>query len=504
MSASKHYLAIDLGASSGRVMDAVFDGQKVSLNEVNRFTNQVVHVHDGSELGRYHWDFLHLWDGILNGLRQASSIDGEITSIGFDTWGVDYGLLGKSGRLVHQPTAYRDPKKNDLYQEVRNKLTDQRIYERTGIQFMPINTLYQLAVDAQDPDRPLERAESLLMVPDLLAYWLTGEKANEHTFASTSQCYDSETRQWTTDLLDEIGVPGNIFERIVEPGDSEPIGKVNTIVAEATRLSTSTRLSVVGSHDTASAVVAVPMADPTTSAYISSGTWSLVGLELNKPVRTPQALAANFTNEAGIDGTTRFLKNCAGLWLIQECRRIWQEQGKDYSFAQLASMASDAPGLASLFDPDDPRFATPGDMPKRIREACVEAGEPEPSDEGALIRAILDSLALRYDELLRTAAKVAGRELKTLHIVGGGASNVVLNQITADATGLTVIAGPSEGTALGNALVQMIACGDLNSLQEARQVVAASCDPSRYEPSSTSEVQQRYAAARERFHSLGT
>ncbi|MEM6504549.1 MAG: FGGY-family carbohydrate kinase [Planctomycetota bacterium] len=498
MPSSKHYLAIDLGASSGRVMDAAFDGNTIELNEINRFTNRVVHVHDGSDAGRYHWDFLHLWGGILGGLRGGAQIGSDIASIGFDTWGVDYGLIGKSGRLIHQPTAYRDPRKNDLYMDVRQKLTDERIYQRTGIQFMPINTLYQLAVDALDPDEPLQRAESLLMVPDLLAYWLTGAKANEHTFASTSQCYDAATCRWAEDLLGQIGVPTSVFEPIVQPGDHEPLGMVHKIVAEATGLPTGTRLSAVASHDTASAVVAVPMSDPTTSAYISSGTWSLVGLELDAPVRTPEALAANFTNEAGIGGTTRFLKNCAGLWLIQECRRVWAEQGKPFSFAELAAEAGGSPALVSLFDPDDPRFATPGDMPSRIRQACTEQGEPEPRDEGALIRAILDSLAMRYDQLIRTAAGLTGRTIKTLHIVGGGTANAVLNQITADATGLEVIAGPGEATALGNAAVQAIACGDLTGLSDARAVIAASSQPTRYEPARNNP----YAEARERFESL--
>lgn len=504
MSTNKHYLAIDLGASSGRVMDAQFDGSKIELSEVSRFVNRVVHVYDGSEQGRYQWDFLRLWDEIIAGLRLSANQVGEVASIGFDTWGVDYGLIGKSGRLIHQPTAYRDPRKNDLYEDVRAKLTDQKIYERTGIQFMTINTLYQLAVDAQDPDEPLQRTESLLMVPDLLAYWLTGAKANEHTFASTSQCYDATTCQWTEDLLSAIGVPTSIFERIVQPGDREPLGTLNKIVAEATKLPASTRLSTVASHDTASAVVAVPMTDPTTSAYISSGTWSLVGLELDKPVRTAEALAANFTNEAGIQGTTRFLKNCAGLWLIQECQRIWAEQGKQYSFAELASMAGDAPALRSLFDPDDPRFATPGDMPARIRQACKDTGEPEPADEAALIRAICDSLAMRYDQLIRTAGELTGRTIKTLHIVGGGAANTVLNQITADATGLQVIAGPGEATALGNAVVQAIACGDLANLAEARAVIAASFEPLRYTPSAGGSGGNPYAEARGRFASLGT
>lgn len=502
MSKSKHYLAIDLGASSGRVMDARFDGNRITLEEVHRFDNRVVHVHDGSDQGRYQWDFLRLWDEILAGLRRSSERAGDIASIGFDTWGVDYGLIGKSGRLIHQPTAYRDPKKNEIYEDVRAKLTDQTIYERTGIQFMPINTLYQLAVDAQDPDKPFERTESLLMVPDLLAYWLTGARANEHTFASTSQCYDAESCKWAEDLLRAIGVPTSIFERIVQPGDLEPLGTLNKIVAEATRLPAGTRLSAVGSHDTASAVVAVPMTDPTTSAYISSGTWSLVGLELDKPVRTPEALAANFTNEAGVEGTTRFLKNCAGLWLIQECRRVWAEQGKQYSFAELASMAGDAGAWTSLFDPDDPRFATPGDMPTRIRQACKDNGEPEPADEGALIRAILDSLALRYDQLIRTASQLTGRTIKTLHIVGGGSANTVLNQITADATGLQVIAGPSEATALGNAVVQAIACGDIGSLSEARKVIASSFESMRYEPRTDGSRLDKIAAARERFAKL--
>lgn len=499
MSKSKHYLAIDLGASSGRVMDARFDGKQITLEEVHRFENSVVHVHDGSEQGRYQWDFLRLWNEIIAGLRQSANQVDEVASIGFDTWGVDYGLIGKSGRLIHQPTAYRDPKKNEIYEDVRAKLTDQKIYERTGIQFMPINTLYQLAVDAQDPDRPFERAESLLMVPDLLAYWLTGAKANEHTFASTSQCYDAQACEWTTDLLEQIGVPSSIFERIVQPGDREPLGTLNKIVAEATRLPATTRLSAVGSHDTASAVVAAPMKDPSTCAYISSGTWSLVGLELDSPVRTPQAFAANFTNEAGVEGTTRFLKNCAGLWLIQECRRIWAEQGKQYSFAELASMAGNAPALRSLFDPDDLRFATPGDMPARIRQACKDNGEPEPADEAALTRAILDSLALRYDQIIRTAAQLTGRTIKTLHIVGGGAANTVLNQITADATGLEVVAGPGEATALGNAAVQAIACGDLANLSEARAMIAASFESKRYEPTAGSNP---YAEARERFAKL--
>jgi rhamnulokinase len=483
-------------------MDARFDGTRMTLEEIHRFENRVVHVHDGSDQGRYHWDFLRLWDEIVAGLRRSSERAGEIASIGFDTWGVDYGLIGKSGRLIHQPTAYRDPLKNEIYQDVRNTLTDQKIYERTGIQFMPINTLYQLAVDAQDIDKPLERTESLLMVPDLLAYWLTGAKANEHTFASTSQCYDADACQWTEDLLSAIGVPTSIFERIVQPGDREPLGTLNKIVAEATRLPMNTRLSAVASHDTASAVVAVPMSDPTTCAYISSGTWSLVGLELNAPVRTPEALAANFTNEAGIEGTTRFLKNCAGMWLIQECRRVWAEQGRQYSYAELASMAGDTPGLVSLFNPDDPRFATPGDMPTRIREACRENGEPEPTDEGALIRAILDSLALRYDQLIRTAGQLTGRTIKTLHIVGGGGANTVLNQITADATGLQVIAGPGEATALGNAIVQAIACGDLASLAEGREVIAASCEPMRYQPRTDGARQENIAAARDRFATL--
>ena len=297
--------------------------------------------------------------------------------------------------------------------------------------------------------------------------------------------------------------PRNLFERIVEPGDRTPLGTLNKVMAEETKLLGSTRLSVVGSHDTASAVVAVPMTDPTTSAYISSGTWSLVGLELDEPVRTPEALAANFTNEAGIDGTTRFLKNCAGLWLIQECRRVWDEQGKSYSYAELADMAATAPGLVSVFDPDDPRFATPGDMPTRIRDACKESGEPAPADEAALIRAILDSLALRYDQLLRTAAGLTGRTLKTLHVVGGGSANTLLNQISADATGLEVVAGPIEATALGNAAVQAIACGDLANLAQARAVIAASSQVDRYQPSADSGTRDRYAAARDRFSRLG-
>ncbi|MEM1356145.1 MAG: rhamnulokinase family protein [Planctomycetota bacterium] len=497
----KHYLAIDLGASSGRVMEAAFDGKAVALREIHRFENHVVRVHDGSEHGRLHWDYLRLFEAIKVGLRKAADEGIEAASIGIDTWGVDYALVGKSGRLIHLPTAYRDERNQAVFQPTRDHLGDERIYRETGIQFMPINTLYQLAAEAQDPDRPLERAACLLMVPDLLGYWLTGRMANEHTFASTSQCYDSESRSWCTDMLAEIGVPASIFPPIRMPGDTEPLGTLTPQVARETRLPETTRVSVVGSHDTASAVVAVPMTDRATAAYISSGTWSLVGLELDAPVRTPQALSANFTNEAGIDGTTRFLKNCAGLWLIQECRRVWSEQGQPYSYAELATMAAGAEPLISLFDPDNPEFASPGDMPSRIRRACEQAGEPVPAGEAALIRAILDSLAMRYDQLLKDAAALTGRVLKTLHIVGGGVANAVLNRITADATGLEVIAGPSEATALGNALVQAMACGDLEDLAAIRRVVANSTQTQSYSPSAETRKQEQYAAARARFAS---
>ena len=495
----KHYLAIDLGASSGRVMDAAFDGKTVTLREVHRFDNHVVRVHDGSEHGRLHWDYLRLFEAIKTGLRKAADEGIDVASIGIDTWGVDYALVGKSGRLIHLPTAYRDERNHAVYQLTRDKLGDERIYRETGIQFMPINTLYQLAAEAQDPDRPLERAHRLLMVPDLLGYWLTGTMANEHTFASTSQCYDATSRTWCTDMLGEIGVPGSIFPPIRMPGDREPLGTLTPQVASETRLPVTTRVSVVGSHDTASAVAAVPMTDPATAAYISSGTWSLVGLELDAPIRTPEALAANFTNEAGIDGTTRFLKNCAGLWLIQECRRVWAEQGKHFSYAELATLAAGAEPLVSLFDPDNPAFATPGDMPARIRKACENLGEPVPADEAALIRAILDSLALRYDQLLKSAAALTGRTLKTLHIVGGGVANAVLNRITADATGLKVVAGPSEATALGNALVQAMACGDIADLAAIRRVVADSTQTQSYAPSAEPRKVEQYAAARTRF-----
>lgn len=500
----KHYLAIDLGASSGRVMDAAFDGKTITLSEVHRFSNGVVRVYDGSDAGRLHWDYLRLFEEIKIGLRKAADKGIDVASIGIDTWGVDYALVGKSGRLVHQPTAYRDERTTAVFEQVRAKLSDERIYNETGIQFMGINTLYQLAAEAQDPDGTFDRAEHLLMVPDLLGYWLTGVVGNEHTFASTSQCYNAITKSWCTDMLAELGVPAGIFPSVRMPGDRQPLGTLTPQVTEETRLPASTRVSVVGSHDTASAVAAVPMADPTTAAYISSGTWSLVGLELDAPVRSAEARAANFTNEAGVCGTTRFLKNCAGLWLVQECRRVWAEQGKDYSFADLASMAAGSDALVSLFDPDNAEFTTPGDMPARIRRACKDKGEPVPADEASLIRAILDSLAMRYDQTLKTAAQLTGRSIQTLHIVGGGVANAVLNRITADATGLPIVAGPGEGTAIGNALVQALACGDIADLPAIRRVVADSTETKHYEPSTDPRKQEQYAAARQRFKKISS
>ena len=354
---------------------------------------------------------------------------------------------------------------------MNEKLGWPRIYERTGIQKLPFNTIYQLAADAEESPSPLERAEAALMIPQLLGYWLTGEKSSEHTLASTSGCYDTASRSWCEDLLAPLGVPAELLPPAVQPTDR--IGTLRPAVAEDLGLPPDTPLIACPSHDTAAAVVGAPLSGPG-SAYLSSGTWSLLGLELDEPVRTEAARDAGFTNEGGVAGTTRFLKNHAGLWLVQECRRAWAERGQNFGFAELAELAEAAGPSASTIDADDPRFAAPGDMPARIREAAAERGEPLPDEPGSIVRCALEALATAYAGTLAKLTEVTGREIERLHLVGGGGNNRLLNQLTADACGVPVEVGPTEATVVGNALVQAMALGAVADLEEARRITRAS------------------------------
>jgi rhamnulokinase len=433
----KRVAAVDLGASSGRVMLGEVGPDLLRLTEVNRFWNGPVDLR-----GALHWDILHLYRSMLDGLRAAGAVD----SLGIDSWAVDYGLLDATGQLLSNPFHYRDSRTRISLQEV----PVEELYQITGLQQLPINTLYQLKAE-----RLLEQAETLLLIPDLLAYWLTGVIGAERTNASTTQLYDVRRRAWSVELAQRVAVPARLLPQLWEPGD---------VIGDYA----GTPVIAVGSHDTASAVVSVPASEER-FAYISSGTWSLVGLELDAPVLTEQARLANFTNEGGVDGRIRFLRNVMGLWILQECQRVWQ----DDDLPRLLDEAAAAPPFALLIDPDAPEFLAPGDMPARIGDA----------PKGVIVRCVLESLALAYRRTLRSAQELADRPVDVLHVIGGGSQNELLCQLTADACGLPVLAGPVEASALGNVLVQARALGEpLPDLAAMRALVRSTHRLRRYEP----------------------
>lgn len=488
-------ISVDLGASSGRVILVTIADNQIIMSETHRFDNHVSRFPPVN--GPWCWNIRDLWEHIKHGIREARNQVDHIDSIGVDSWGVDYALLNKEGDYVHHPVAYRDPRTNVIYDQTIEKLGRDRIYSHTGIQFMPINTLYQLAYEAGDPNRPLDHASTMLMIPQLISYWLTGRRVAEHTLASTTQLYDTQSGQWVDELLQGIGVPKDFMPEVVQPGTV--IGTLMPDVASELLLPEDTPVIAVGSHDTASSVAATPLENEQ-SAYLSSGTWSLLGLELDEPCRSSKALAANFTNEAGVAGKTRFLKNMPGLWLLQECRRIWSEEGKPYSYSDLTDLAAVCDPFVTLINPEDPRYTQPGDMPALIREACIETGQAPPKTPGTVARCILDSLALCFNETLENASAITGRSIDTLHIVGGGCQNILLNQITANTTDRRIVAGPVEATAVGNALVQAIALGSVEDLTEARRLVVNSFSPIEYTPNSMTP--ERIHFARRRFVSL--
>lgn len=472
MSATETYLAIDLGAGSGRVMAAAFDGERIALDELHRFPNHGVRTPDG-----LHWDVLRLFEEIQAGARLAG--ERRPASLGVDAWGVDFALLDRTGALVGNPFHYRDGRTQGKLEEALSVVGREEIFEHTGLQFMEINSLYQLLAMKGSP--ALEIADALLMTPDLFGYWLSGEKACELTDATTTQFFDPRRRDWARGLLDKLGLPSAMLQPVIEPGTrlgplaggaAETIGFQATVVACA-------------GHDTASAVAAVP-AEPGGEdgdwAFLSSGTWSLLGAEVSRPYVTPEALARNFTNEGGVAGTTRLLKNISGLWILEECRRIWEASGETVDYETVVEEAAAAPPFRSLIDVDDAVFTPPGDMPGRIARWCGQTGQPAPRTHGELARAIFESLALKYRATLADLAAITGRPPRTLHIVGGGSRNALLNQFAADASGLPVVAGPVEATALGNALVQAIAMGRVRDGAEAREIVRRSTSPERYEP----------------------
>lgn len=493
MSASLRHIAIDIGASSGRVMEVVIGADELSVRELHRFVNAPVAArHAGSVT--LCWPMERLWESILEGLRIAAA-GGEVDSIGVDSWAVDYALLDEDGELVRPVAAYRDPRTKRAFERLRAELGDEAIYGATGIAFQPFNTIYQLAADAEDPIRPLERAQKMLMLPDYIGYRLCGAAVCERTNASSTQLLDVRTREWNRELVRAAGAPARILPELVDAGSDQPLGTLSEDVADETGLSTSTPVLATATHDTASAVAAAPI-DPARDLYVSSGTWSLVGLELPQAVTTAAAREANMTNELGAFGAVRFLKNVAGLWLVQQCEAAFAAAGRARSWSELAALARDAEPLRSVIDPNDPAFFEPGDMPARIRASCTARGEPVPDTDAQVVRCALDSIALATAHAARQAAALARREVRQIAVVGGGSANDLLDQLIADATGLPVEAGPVECTAIGNALMQHAALTGATRASELRAIVRRSIAIRRFEPDFHQSARMRDAVDR--------
>lgn len=471
-----HYLALDLGAESGRALLGSFSGGKLSVEELHRFPNTPVRVP-----GALYWDILRLWHEIQHGIAMATrerklTLDG----IGIDTWGVDYGLLGSDGLLLDTPRHYRDARTNGMMDKLFETVARGEVFGYTGIQFMQLNTLYQLYAMRISGAPALGVAARMLNIPDLFNYWLSGVARSEATIASTTQFFNPETNAWATELLERLKIPTEMLCPIVPPG---------TLLGKMVEPPHAPVYATAG-HDTAAAVVAVPAESGNNWCYISSGTWSLMGLELDRPVINAQSLAANYTNEVGVAGKIRFLKNIAGLWLLQECRKAWMLEGREYTYEQLTRLASEARPFSAAIDPD--AFVEPGDMPAQIAAYCRRTGKAPPASDGEFARAILESLALRYRNVVENLEALTGRKIDIIHIVGGGSRNALLNQFVADCTGRRVVAGPSEATGIGNILVQAMGAGELANLDEARAVVRNSFALTTVDPHPSPEWERAY------------
>jgi len=471
------YLAIDLGAESGRVMAGSWNGCAMCVEELHRFPNGPIAL-----AGTLRWDVLRLWAEILHGLTMAAKRFGEaIVSVGVDTWGVDFVLLTKNGEILGQPYHYRDARVTGMLKRAFGTVSRAEIFAQTGLQFMEINTLYQLLALQQSHPELLAAADCLLMMPDFFHWCLCGSRVAEFTNATTSQCFNPIKRDWAFALLEKFDLPTRIFPKIVPPGTE--LGQSRESVSQQTGLG---RIKVVAppSHDTASAVAAIPTQNHGRSdwAYISSGTWSLMGIETQQAVLSDRVLQLNFTNEGGIDGTFRLLKNITGLWLVQQCKKAFEASGRHFDYAELTRLAESAPGPHSIVDPDDARFANPPNMPAAIQDFCRETNQAVPQSEGALVRCALESLAAKYKVVLAGLEELAGQRIDVIHVVGGGSRNPLLNQLAADRCGRQIVAGPVETTALGNLLSQARAAGELKSLAEMRQVVRCSSALHVFEP----------------------
>jgi rhamnulokinase len=475
----KPYLAFDFGAESGRAVLGRLNRGILTIEEVHRFPNEPVEYG-----GSLHWDVPRLWLEVrkaLNSLEQTS-----LAGIGVDAWGVDYALLGEGGELLQNPYHYRDHRTQGMMEEVFRLVPKEEIYRATGIQFMPINTLYQLFAAQRKTPNLLSTAKHLLTIPDLFNYWLTGKAVCEITNATTTQLADPVTRGWATDLIPKLGLRPDLPAPIVEPGTV--LGPLLPGVAQDARL-TQTPVIAPACHDTGSAVAAITARDGT--AFLSSGTWSLIGIEIDKPVVTAQALKANFTNEGGVNGTTRLLKNVMGLWMLQGCRNCWSARGQTADYQELVELAASEMPFAHLVDPDDEIFLRSHDMLAAIDTFCRKTHQPAPTTHGAYVRCVLESLALKYRLVLHNLESLCGQHIEQIRVIGGGSKNHVLNQFTADATGKRVFAGPAEATALGNIAIQILATGEASSLKEVRVIVDRSFPSKTYEPVNADKWEQQ-------------
>lgn len=479
---TNQFLAFDLGASSGRAILGKLTDGKLELDEIHRFSNQMT-----TYFGEYHWNLFHLFSELKYGLKACAIQKIPIRSVGLDTWGVDFGFLASDGSPLGIPFAYRDQRTDGAMDEVFRLIPREKIYELTGIQFMQLNSLYQLYVMQRDKSPVLQAATDLLFMPDLINYLFTGVKKTEFSFATTSQLFNPRTNKWEQQIFDAINVPVQLMQSIIKPG--EIIENINHFTCKETGINP-IPVVAVGSHDTASAIAAVP-ADGDNWAYLSSGTWSLMGIEAQSPIITPNSLAAEFTNEGGVENTIRFLKNITGLWLVQECKRIW-DIDKKYTYPQLVEMADNATPFQAFVDTDAQEFMNPDYMPKAIMEYWRKTKQPVSENHGDIVRSVFESLAMKYRFVIDLLRETTNKQIDKLHIIGGGSQNELLCQFAANATGIPVIGGPAEATAIGNILMQAKALGVVKSLGEIREIVRNSFDVKTYNPENINEWNSAY------------
>lgn len=478
------HIAIDLGAGSGRLVAGVYDGTALKLEEIHRFSNNGVEIHGGC-----YWNTLGLFESILEGLQKAAEKYGDaIVSIGADTWGCDYALLDNQGNVLGGHRQYRDPRIEGMQEEMEARMPMQDIFAHTGVQPAFYNTSLHLLAEVVKNNPCLEIAERLLFTPDLLAYWLCGVQSNERTVTSTSQLYNPIERDWAWEVIDALGLPRKMFGNIVSSGTV--LGPLTEAVAEKAGISHAVQVVASAGHDTASAVAGLPMERG--GLWLSSGTWSILGVESETPVTTADAFEAKLSNEGGVNKSTRLLHNVSGLWIIQECRRFWAEHGEEMSYAELARLAEEAQPHTAYIDPNDAVFATPGDMPQKIMDFCERTGQVVPKSKGQLLRVATESLALKYRQVVESLQRVTGRTFDKLHAGGGGIQNALLAQATADALGIPLVAGPVEATSCGNIITQMVATGHLTDITAGRVIVEKSMETVIYNPESSADWQEPY------------